>query len=82
MTPTTASTNDEEKGAGTREIMQNWAKYGPDEWPPPDDVVPAGPKEEEEYPNRREYGSAVHLRTRGMKQLKKNYERAKRAKEP
>ncbi|UIZ24911.1 hypothetical protein KXD40_006800 [Peronospora effusa] len=54
MTPTTASTNDEEKGAGTREIMQNWAKYGPDEWPPPDDVVPAGPKEEEEYPNRRD----------------------------
>ncbi|CAI5718631.1 unnamed protein product [Peronospora effusa] len=81
MTPTTASTNDEDKGAGTREIMQNWAKYVPDEWPPPDDVVPAEPKEEE-YPNRREYGSAVHLRTRVMKQWKKNYERAKRAKEP
>ncbi|UIZ24917.1 hypothetical protein KXD40_006808 [Peronospora effusa] len=61
--------------------MQNWAKYVPDEWPPPDDVVPAEPKEEE-YPNRREYGSAVHLRTRVMKQWKKNYERAKRAKEP
>ena len=67
-----ASTNDEKKESRTMHIMQNWTKYIPTEWPPPADVIPKEP-EAGDYPTRREYGAAVYMRSRVMKQWKKNF---------
>ncbi|CAI5704752.1 unnamed protein product [Peronospora effusa] len=61
--------------------MPNWTKYVPTEWPPPADVIPKEP-EEGDYPTRREYGEAVYLRSRVMKQCRKNYGLAQRTTEP
>ncbi|UIZ29314.1 hypothetical protein KXD40_003206 [Peronospora effusa] len=58
--------------------MPNWTKCTPTEWPPPAVVVPKTP-EEGDYPMHRDYGKAAHLRSRVMKQWKKNFGLAQRA---
>ncbi|CAH0487168.1 unnamed protein product [Peronospora farinosa] len=73
-----SSTNGEEEGRRSMQIMPNWTKYTPTVWPPPTDVVPKEP-EEGDYPTHREYGAAVHLRSRVIKQWKKNFGLAQRA---
>ncbi|CAI5703797.1 unnamed protein product [Peronospora effusa] len=73
-----ATTNREEEGRRSMQIMPNWTKYTPTVWPPSTDVVPKEP-EEGDYLTHREYGAAVHLRSRVIKQWKKNFGLAQRA---
>lgn len=54
----------------------DWTKHVPAEWPAESEMPPV--PEEAAYADRREYGAAVHLRSRILRQWKRNFDRAAR----